>query len=42
MFTLAHSFKYAVYKNLGHFETIDQIRAGRFVNMSCDTHMMVT
>ena len=22
-------FKYAVYKNLGHFETIDQIRAGR-------------
>ena len=24
------SFKYAVYKNLGHFETIDQIRAGRW------------
>jgi dipeptidyl aminopeptidase/acylaminoacyl peptidase len=23
------NFKYAVYKNLGHFETIDQIRAGR-------------
>ena len=24
------SFKYTVYKNLGHFETIDQIRAGRW------------
>ncbi|CAI8006714.1 Prolyl endopeptidase FAP [Geodia barretti] len=25
------NFKYAVYKNLGHFETIDQIRAGRYL-----------
>jgi dipeptidyl aminopeptidase/acylaminoacyl peptidase len=25
------NFKYAVYKNLGYFETIDQIRAGRYL-----------
>ena len=29
------SFKHAVYKNLGHFETIDQIRGGRWVKPSC-------
>ena len=32
------SFKHAVYKNLGHYETIDQIRAGRYAR----GHMTVT
>ena len=35
-------FKFAVYKNLGHLETIDQIRAGRYMHclLSHDVHVM--
>lgn len=41
--SLHTSFKYSVYKNLGHFETIDQIRAGRYgVLVLCAYHITVT